>query len=130
MTLTQALPLRYGGALGLLRKAIRDWPQFDSDADVNGADLVDWFADYRAQAKALLNGRRRLYVGLTLDGTARRKVFACDFTPTEQSHGAEFGAVVGPFRTRRGAEFFAAYSRGNPHCLTVADAEKLARGAK
>lgn len=69
----------------------------------------------------------RIYVGLTLDCTGRREVFRAVETPTEQSHGAKYGAVIGPFRTKRGAEFMRDYGRGNPHCLSVADAERLAR---
>ena len=68
-----------------------------------------------------------IYVGLKLDGSATREVFRADATPTEQSHGAQYGAVIGPFRTVRGARFMAEYGRGNPHCYTVQDAEQLAR---
>lgn len=34
---------------------------------------------------------------------------------------------IGPFRTRRGADFMAAYGANNPHCQCVADAERLAK---
>jgi tRNA A37 threonylcarbamoyladenosine biosynthesis protein TsaE len=38
----------------LLREAINAWPQFDADEDVNGADLVEWFAEWRQRVlKAL-----------------------------------------------------------------------------
>lgn len=36
-------------------------------------------------------------------------------------------AVIGPFRTVRGAEFMRQYGEGNPHCQTVGDAERLAK---
>ena len=38
----------------LLRSAVQDWPQFDKDDDVSGADLVAWFAQFRESAKAVL----------------------------------------------------------------------------
>ena len=39
----------------LLRRAVEDWPQFDSDEPVNGGDLVEWFATFRADAKRLIS---------------------------------------------------------------------------
>lgn len=42
--------------LGLLSQAVSDWPQFESDEEVSGADLVDWFAQWRQGVKALLAG--------------------------------------------------------------------------
>ena len=30
------------------------WPQFDGDEDVSGADLVEWFGQYRKATKKLL----------------------------------------------------------------------------
>ena len=38
----------------LLQNAIEQWPQFDTDDDVNGADLVEWFAEFRKLAKQCL----------------------------------------------------------------------------
>jgi len=38
----------------LLRRAVEDWPQFDGDEPVNGGDLVEWFAIFRANAKRLV----------------------------------------------------------------------------
>ena len=38
----------------LLRRAVEDWPPFDSDEPVNGGDLVEWFAIFRADAKRLI----------------------------------------------------------------------------
>lgn len=35
-----------------LKLAIDTWPSFDDDDNVNGADLVDWFASWRETAKA------------------------------------------------------------------------------
>lgn len=39
----------------LLRRAVEDWPQFDGDEAVNGGDLVEWFAVFRADAKRLIS---------------------------------------------------------------------------
>ncbi len=38
----------------LLRRAVEAWPQFDADEPVDGADLVDWFAEWRHQAREVL----------------------------------------------------------------------------
>ena len=48
----------------------------------------------------------RFYLGIK--GTAR-KVFKSDVTPTQETHGEQFNAVIGPFRTKRGAMFAAAF---------------------
>ena len=68
----------------------------------------------------------RPYVGCN---GVRREVFRSVAAPTESSHGARFAAVIGPFRTARGARFMAQHGAGNPHCRTVAEAERLARRA-
>ena len=40
-------------ATDALRNAIAAWPQFDTEGDeVNGGDLVEWFAGWRVIAKA------------------------------------------------------------------------------
>jgi hypothetical protein len=67
---------------------------------------------------------QRVYVGCT---AGRREVFRCNFTPTAASHGDQYAAVIGPFRTVRGARFMAEHGEGNPHCLSVADAERIAK---
>lgn len=48
----QSLP----AILRLLSQALTDWPQFDSDEDVPGADLVDWFGQWRQSVKVCLAG--------------------------------------------------------------------------
>lgn len=48
-------------------------------------------------------------------------------TPTRESHGHLYAAVIGPFRSRLGAHYFARYGRSNPQLRTAADAERLAR---
>jgi hypothetical protein len=74
--------------------------------------------------------RTRVYVGLRADGKGR-EVFRSATTPVAEPHpdthlGPIYSAVIGPFRTRRGAEFMAKFGANNPHCQTVADAERLA----
>lgn len=43
----------------LIAQAVEAWPQFDRDGDgelnVSGADLVDWFGEWRERAKATLD---------------------------------------------------------------------------
>jgi hypothetical protein len=67
-----------------------------------------------------------IYLGLS-DFAVKREVFRSRTEPTSASHGKRFAAVVGPFRTMRGAEFMRDYGSMNPHCLCVADAERLAK---
>lgn len=69
---------------------------------------------------------KRYYVGLARIGFAR-EVFLSPSVPTEESHGDRYGITIGPFRTRRGAEYMAVYGHNNPHCQSVADAERLAK---
>jgi hypothetical protein len=66
----------------------------------------------------------RVYVGMKADNWA---VFRSAITPTVESHGDVFNAVMGPFRTLRAARFTAKHGKGNPHIQTVADAERIAR---
>lgn len=40
----------------LFREAVDAWPQFDGDDAVSGADLVEWFAEWRGRVKAQLGG--------------------------------------------------------------------------
>jgi hypothetical protein len=67
--------------------------------------------------------RTKPYVGINNDGT--REVFRAA-NPTEETHGQKYAAVIGPFKTKRAAEFMAKYGRSNPHLQTVADAERIA----
>jgi hypothetical protein len=69
--------------------------------------------------------REKIYVCIGTGGVRTLERIATD--PTEATHGSRFICAVGPFRTLRGARYFAAYGNGNPHVLTVEDAE---RGAK
>lgn len=38
-----------------LREPVEEWPQFEGDDEVSGADLVEWFAIWRASVVSLLN---------------------------------------------------------------------------
>ena len=38
----------------LLQKALDDWPEFDTDEPVDGADLVEWFGKFREECKEAL----------------------------------------------------------------------------
>jgi hypothetical protein len=40
--------------LALAQQAIDEWPEFDSDDDVNGGDLVEWFGRWRDATKKAL----------------------------------------------------------------------------
>lgn len=72
--------------------------------------------------------RTKLWVGCGKGYS--REVFRSALTPTEDTHGDRYYAAIGPFRTRRGAEFMATCGRDNPHCRYVADAERIARKQK
>lgn len=67
----------------------------------------------------------RFYVG-HVKGKMFGEVFKAATMPTRASHGKEYFATTGPFRTKRGAEFMA-NQYNNPHCQTVADAERIAK---
>ena len=70
----------------------------------------------------------RIYVGYK---AGKREVFKSATTPSGETHGHLFNAVVGPFRTMRGAKWAAsAAAIGNPHFQTVKDAERIALGVK
>lgn len=68
----------------------------------------------------------RLYVGKTHDGVF--VVFRYRSKPTEETHGDKFSHVIGPFRTRAGADYYAKYAGAhNPHLLSVNDAERAVK---
>jgi len=59
-----------------------------------------------------------------------RKLFRSKTIPTGASHGDLYNAVIGPFRTKRGAEIMRDFGQGNPHLQTVADAEWMAKSER
>jgi hypothetical protein len=71
-----------------------------------------------------VNGRARArwYVGIC--GARARQTFRSAALPTKDTH-PEYGAVIGPFQTKRGAWFAAM----NPWsvCISVAEYERAAR---
>lgn len=69
--------------------------------------------------------RKKIYVGI-MPGL-RREIFKSEFVPTQETHGAQYVAVIGDFRTMRGARYMQKYGGNNPHLQTVSDAERLAR---
>jgi hypothetical protein len=71
--------------------------------------------------------KNKIYLGIQGE---RREVFKANETPTTETHGARYSAVIGPFRTMRGAKFMQAHGANNPHCQNVAQAERLALKAK
>lgn len=54
-------------------------------------------------------------------------LFHSPHVPTKESHGARFLTVIGPFRSKVGASYYARYGQGNPHIRNADDAERLAR---
>ena len=75
--------------------------------------------------------RYQYFVGITKGvalntGKQVYQSFRCLIPPDEKSHGNLFAAVIGPFRTKRGADFMAKHGQGNPHLRCVADAERIA----
>lgn len=68
--------------------------------------------------------KMKYYLGLAGFGTLR-EVFRSSVTPTLESTGGKYIAVIGPFRTKRGAIFMRDHP--GPCVVTVQDAERLAK---
>ena len=66
----------------------------------------------------------KYYVGVS---KGKMEVFCSETVPTFKSHGMSYFAVIGPFRTKRGAQYMAQYGYGNPNCQTVTEAEHLGK---
>jgi hypothetical protein len=69
---------------------------------------------------------KKYYVGTK---GLKREVFTSSTTPTVESHGDRFTAVIGPFYTKAGATVMV-NAWGSPSVQTVADAERIARNRK
>ncbi|KKM03991.1 hypothetical protein LCGC14_1768760 [marine sediment metagenome] len=68
----------------------------------------------------------RWYVGHKIGGG--REVFKAASEPTQATHGSQYCAAWGPFKTKRGAIFGTTHHAiANPHVQTVDDAERGAR---
>jgi len=66
-----------------------------------------------------------IWVGIK---NGKREVFEYMRTPTQESHGEKYNAVIGTFSTHKAAELMASPAGyNNPHIQTVADAERIAR---
>jgi len=66
-----------------------------------------------------------IYVGLLRGKPGSRELFRADRTPTVQSHGAKYGAVIGPFRTVKAARL--AVAPHGPLMQHVSDFERAAK---
>ena len=63
-----------------------------------------------------MDKRKRFYVG---EKNKTREMFSYAETPTKKTH-PQYQAVVGPFKTKRAAEYLV----DNPHISSVREAEK------
>lgn len=67
----------------------------------------------------------RWYVGVKDNNYT---AFRSPTVPTEQTHGQEYHSVIGPFRTKRGAQYMATFGPyHSPSLVTVKDAEYWAK---
>lgn len=68
----------------------------------------------------------RHYLGLVFDSASptwfRREVFRSTSDPTRETHG-QYAQVIGPFRTKRGAEWMREHGHCGVNATTVAQAE-------
>ena len=69
--------------------------------------------------------RSKVFVGIMAE-CKRETFYTCDM-PTMEKFGVKYLSTIGPFKTVRGARFMAEHGKGNPHCATVDDAERLAK---
>jgi len=67
---------------------------------------------------------KRLIEGAEVTDNGKLEVFKSVEAPTRMSHGHRYGYSIGPFVTKRGAE----YMRDNPMCQTIGEAELKAKG--
>lgn len=63
------------------------------------------------------------YVGIRIDN-GKYERFQNIGTPVRETHGHLYAAVIGPFKTVRGAKFMQRYGAGTPHLQHVNDAER------
>lgn len=68
--------------------------------------------------------KQNIYVGVTPN---KYEIFKSVKEPTFKSHGHIYNAVIGEFKTLRGAKFMSLFGKGNPHCTTVDEAERLGK---
>jgi len=65
------------------------------------------------------------YIGCNFE--AEQELFWSYQMPSVDSHGGRYVYVIGPFKTKQGALFMLDHGRNNPHCVTVEQAERLAK---
>jgi hypothetical protein len=70
--------------------------------------------------------KKAWYVGIGKEN-GKYIAFQSIDVPTELLFGELYSAVIGPFSTKRGADFMAKFGRNNPHLQCVRDAERWAR---
>lgn len=68
--------------------------------------------------------KKLIYVGYRSGGM---EVFRPAETPTEAAYGHRYPAVIGPFRTVRGAKAMVNFGRNNPHVRCVREAERVGK---
>lgn len=71
--------------------------------------------------------RKQWYNGI-VEGN-KRIAFQSASTPTAHSHGGQYLACIGPFRTKRAA-LWAVNQGTNPHFRHVRDAERIAAASQ
>ena len=69
--------------------------------------------------------KKRYYVGYSVGNSMF--TFSMGASPTVENVGQYAKAVIGPFRTLRGAAFMRDCRASNPHCRTVSEAEAIAK---
>lgn len=70
--------------------------------------------------------RLRHFYGYKNDGSGA-EIFKSNAKPSVESHGYLYAACVGPFKTNRAAIYMSNDGMNNPHCRTVADAERISK---
>lgn len=73
--------------------------------------------------------RRNYYLGKYVENHPEypgKIVFSTYRIPNYETH-PEFSHIVGPFITKRAAEYMRSFGENNPHLQTVADAEYLSK---
>lgn len=71
-------------------------------------------------------GKSKWYLG---HAGGKHEAFSSKQEPTQETHG-QYGAVVGPFRTKRAAMWAQEHGQGNPHFQHVRDAERISSKEK
>lgn len=97
---------------------------------INDEQAREWSAEVRRLKELLAkrrgsSGPRKKYYLLSYPEFGTRIVYQVS-DPTEQEYPGSLSSW-GPFRTKRAVEWAQVYGRNNPHAVTVAQVEKIAR---